>query len=57
MALKSVMIITVAPVPICAYKGLGHAPVIAHPKPKSNPPTTIRKNPRNIIKSQKMYFN
>src|SRR5665213_4597174 len=38
MALNKVTIITRAPVPIKAYKGPGHAPVNAHPKPKINPP-------------------
>jgi hypothetical protein len=38
MADKSVTIITVAPVPICANKGPGQAPVIAQPKPNMSPP-------------------
>jgi len=38
MALNKVTMITVAPVPICANNGPGHAPVMAHPNPKINPP-------------------
>lgn len=32
------IIITIAPVPICAKSGPGQAPVTALPKPNSNPP-------------------
>ena len=37
IALKSVTAITVAPAPVCAYKGPGRAPVMAKPGPKARP--------------------
>lgn len=40
MALNKVTITTVTPVPICANKGPGQAPVIAQPKPNNKPPYT-----------------
>ena len=37
IVLKSVTAITVAPVPVCANKGPGRAPVMAQPGPKNRP--------------------